>query len=194
MAHLLDPPIGLTESNPVRDALLQESVRDKLLQAAHYHLNGSSHGMRRSERNRLAEEMVSDAQDIALRKAAEFDTASGASVTSWIQGIIRNLARKSGTRTRKHAGADVLDGVADPAASVQHRLIRDADGEEVRKALDKLDPFDRELARLRYFEDLSGSEIAARAGINPGAVRTRLTRIRDELFLLLSPTIRGGQS
>ena len=44
MAHLLDPPIGLTESNPVRDALLQETVRDKLLQAAHYHLTGSRNG------------------------------------------------------------------------------------------------------------------------------------------------------
>jgi len=53
----------------------------------------------------------------------------------------------------------------------------------IRKALDELDPLDREVLVLRHFEELKNVEVAQCLGIEPSAATKRyqraLKRLRD---------------
>jgi RNA polymerase sigma-70 factor (ECF subfamily) len=61
------------------------------------------------------------------------------------------------------------------------------DDEVVRRALDRLPPTQRAVLALRVWEGLGPSEIAARLGLRPGAVRMNLLYARRTLAALLGP-------
>ena len=61
----------------------------------------------------------------------------------------------------------------------------------VRRALEKLDPMDREILLLREFEQLSYAEIADLLGLPVNTVRSRLFRARTALRDLLEPSARN---
>ena len=66
------------------------------------------------------------------------------------------------------------EAVADPTGSSDDRLALQA-------VLAELSPADRTVLVLRYLDDLSVAETAARMGVTPGAVRTRSSRALDKL-------------
>lgn len=72
--------------------------------------------------------------------------------------------------------------VDDPSAVSDARLL-------LRDALAELSPSDRVVLVLRYLDDLSVDEVAARMGTSPGAVRSRslraLERVRGRLDVSL---------
>ncbi len=53
--------------------------------------------------------------------------------------------------------------------------------EEVRRAIDKLPPDHREIIILRDINGLSYAEIAESTGLDPGTVKSRLSRAREKL-------------
>ena len=55
-------------------------------------------------------------------------------------------------------------------------VVLDESRQQIRAILDRLPEQDREVLRMRYFEDSSIAEIAEAIGISPGAVMTRHTR------------------
>ena len=55
------------------------------------------------------------------------------------------------------------------------------DGLRIDAALDSLSPSDRELARLRYYEDLTCASLADHLGISEASVKVRLHRMRRRL-------------
>jgi len=59
----------------------------------------------------------------------------------------------------------------------------------VRRAVEKLEPMDREILLLREFEQLSYAEIADLLGLPLNTVRSRLFRARTALRNLLEPTV-----
>jgi RNA polymerase sigma-70 factor (ECF subfamily) len=63
----------------------------------------------------------------------------------------------------------------------------------VRRAVEKLDPIDREILFLREFEQLSYAEIADLLGLPLNTVRSRLFRARIALRDLLEPSAKGAQ-
>jgi RNA polymerase sigma-70 factor (ECF subfamily) len=82
--------------------------------------------------------------------------------------------------------AEELAGrLAASASSPSQRLARREAREQVRAALGRLAPADREVLELRHLEQLSVAETAAVLGVSPGAAKTRHLRALQRLRALL---------
>jgi RNA polymerase sigma-70 factor (sigma-E family) len=106
-----------------------------------------------------------------------------------VNGVFRSWRR----RWRREVPSEHLPeggGSGDPGAVVPV-------GESVRAALARLRPEHRQVLVLRYFADLSESQIAAVLGIAPGTVKSRSSRAiallsADPSMATLSPS--GGET
>jgi len=101
-----------------------------------------------------------------------------ASERTWMYSIAHNVALTWKTRDRRWQNGRVgLDEATEtaPAASLsaQRRL-------ELYEMISRLVPVDRQLVVL-WLEGFTSAEIAAVAGMRPGTVAVRLTRIRQNL-------------
>ena len=121
----------------------------------------------------------------------------------WLYGIARNVVRnhqrtvrRSGRLRGKLAGL-ALHPSPDPAVQVLQR----AEYAEVIEALSRLPEVDREMVRLRNWEELSAAEISLVTGFSIRAVETRLSRARKRLAKSLTdlplgrpqPVEEGGE-
>lgn len=130
-----------------------------------------------------AEDVVQDVMLAVWHKAAQFDPAR-AQVSGWIYRIARNrqvdLARKAG-RPLPEAVETETPPEADPGA--QLALAQEAG--ELRAALDRLTPEQREVISRAYLGDLTHGEIRAETGLPLGTIKSRirlgLDRLRHEL-------------
>ena len=107
---------------------------------------------------------------------------SGEHLWNWLarvarQGIAKNRRRQQGNPVRS---VEQLPEYAVDGASDDH-LESCLDG-----ALLELDPEDRQLIEIFYFERLSHREMAERLGLTPKAVSSRLERGREKLRLLVA--------
>ena len=59
---------------------------------------------------------------------------------------------------------------------------------EVREALEKLDPDERILLVLKYFNEMSIKDIASMHQVSTGTIKSRLFRSREKLRILLEPS------
>jgi RNA polymerase sigma-70 factor, ECF subfamily len=95
----------------------------------------------------------------------------------WLRRIAHNEAvRVAGRRPREVLAADPLAGEGTPGAEdeVIDRLA-------VAAELAQLSQADQELARLRYYEDLTCATLADHFGTSEAAVKVRLHRLRRRL-------------
>ncbi|WP_432657850.1 sigma-70 family RNA polymerase sigma factor [Pseudooceanicola sp. 200-1SW] len=130
-----------------------------------------------------AEDVVQDVMLAVWHKAAQFDPTR-AQVSGWIYRIARNrqvdLARKAG-RPLPEAVETETPPEADPGA--QLALAQEAG--ELRAALDRLTPEQREVISRAYLGDLTHGEIRAETGLPLGTIKSRirlgLDRLRHEL-------------
>ncbi len=137
-----------------------------------------------------AEDVVQEAFVSTLRHHDQFQGTARPS--TWLYRVTFNAALMR-LRTRRRKGADSLDAlpknIAERAVSRAADGYRDADdmvshrerAAAVDDAMLVLKPLDRELMRLRYTDDLSTDEVAARTGLTTSAVKTRLHRARAQL-------------
>jgi RNA polymerase sigma-70 factor (ECF subfamily) len=128
-------------------------------------------------------------QEAFLRAYRFFPSFRGTDARAWVLTIVRNacwtfLRAKSSKGIE--APFDEAREPADGAASVEEDLVRRADGERLKRALDELPPEFREVVVLRELEELSYREIAAVAGIPVGTVMSRLARGRLRLQAALA--------
>jgi RNA polymerase sigma-70 factor, ECF subfamily len=143
-------------------------------------------GLRMLGERREVEDIVHDVFMEAWRAAGTYDPTR-ASVRTWLVMRMRSRAldrRKSAGYARRvpldPARAERLPGLADDPES-------GADREVVRRVLATLPPEQRMVLELAYFEGLSSTEIAARAGTPVGTVKSRvaaaLAKLRDGLAI-----------
>jgi len=153
----------------------------------------------------LSEDIV---QDAVLRAFRSFGQYRGGSPRAWLFAIVRNCCR---TAQAGRAGAVSLvmtesslseeaaaqvSQQADPGPTPEEEVLRRADVDLVRSAIEAIpEPF-RETIVLRDLEDLSYAEIAEVTGVPVGTVMSRLSRARAMLAKELLPTVRadGDQS
>ena len=135
----------------------------------------------------LARSLVRDdsrADDLVQRayvRAIERPPTSNRSVRGWFATVLRNLARDERRRLRRRdvresavARREAMPATADLVARAEaHRRL-------IEHVLRLGEPF-RSVVLMRFFEGLSPAEIAARTGVLPGTVRTRLHRGLAEL-------------
>lgn len=108
---------------------------------------------------------------------------------SWAFGIAANLCRYEGRRQMTHAAlgpagqADNKAGWgASPETAAQTGQLRD----RIAKALDALQPRQREVFVLYHYTNLSYDEIAAVVGAPLGTVKSRMNSALEQLRTLLA--------
>ncbi len=130
----------------------------------------------------LVDEVSHDAFVFAFRNIAQFE--AGTSFQAWLRAIAWNLLRQEVQRfSREQANqsryAEVREWetvVRMPSAEADPREL-----ESLHECLGKLPPPMRELLALKYQEEGSSDEIAAKLNRSTAWVRTVLFRLRQEL-------------
>jgi RNA polymerase sigma-70 factor, ECF subfamily len=127
------------------------------------------------------------AQTACLRAVRFFAGFRGGSARAWLLRIVRNAFYDSLAEARREkrelsleeetaVGREPVDP-SDP----EIELLRRADGEVLRRALDQLPAPLREIIVLREIEGLSYREIAEVCDLPPGTVMSRLSRARQAM-------------
>jgi RNA polymerase sigma factor (sigma-70 family) len=97
----------------------------------------------------------------------------------WLMAVAANEAKQLLRKRRRRAEVEIArdasyePGGRDPATGVS--------GMDLRSAMSRLDPADRELIALRYVAGFDSNELAIATGMKPGTVRQRLRRLLDRL-------------
>jgi RNA polymerase sigma-70 factor (ECF subfamily) len=130
-----------------------------------------------------AEEIVQEVMLTVWRKAAQFDPAR-AQVSAWIYQITRNRQIDVIRRERRPMPEDLEDPPeAEPDPS--HILAVEQEAAELRQALARLKPDQREVVEKAYLGELTHQEISASTGLPLGTIKSRirlgLDRLRHEL-------------
>jgi RNA polymerase sigma-70 factor, ECF subfamily len=135
-----------------------------------------------SGNNQDAEDMV---QEAYLRALKSFDGFRGGDGRAWLLTIVRNTCYTWLQQNRSNELSTAFDeeihNVQGEAPSPETLLLRSADRELVKKALQELAVDFREVLIMRELEGLSYKEIAGVAAIPIGTVMSRLARARTQL-------------
>lgn len=131
---------------------------------------------RRVEPTEDAADCVSETLIVLWRKRQHLPSEDD-QLRAWSFGVARHvLQRQHRGRMRHHR---VTEEVRDEIAGADHP---DADRAlDVRRALGRLRPTDRELVTLIYWDGLGVAEAGAVVGLKPSAARMRYSRLRAKL-------------
>lgn len=140
-----------------------------------------------------------DAEDItqvtfirAHRGLASFRGDSA--LSTWLSHIAMNLARNRHWYFFRRRRQDTIslnhphlisDIVATDAATPAQHAIHSEFADLTARCLDKLDPPQRQILRMRYLQHYSYGEIADELKINFGTVKSRVARAREKLRALI---------
>jgi RNA polymerase sigma-70 factor, ECF subfamily len=127
-------------------------------------------------------------QECFLRAYQGLDGFRGeASVSTWLIRIALNLA-KDHRRSRRQSFwrrlferpeqdfAEMAAEVPGPGPSAERSLLAREEVDQVLRAVGNLSPQQRAVFTLRFLEEMSIEEIAAATGLEPGTVKTHLSR------------------
>ena len=134
----------------------------------------------------LADEVVQTTMLNAWRASSSFDPSRD--LAPWLYSIARRAAIDVYRReSRAATPAEVTD---DRAATVPLSFERTWEAWEVRSALDRLPPDEREVVRLAHFLGMTHREIAQRLDVPVGTVKSRSNRAYKRLAALLAHVVR----
>lgn len=151
-------------------------------------------------RRHLGEDAEDAAQEAFVKAWRAAATYSGrASVRTWLYRIAVNAARDRLRRQRRRPAAadltvdDLAASLADPAGLDEQLAERGLDP-DLRSALTRLPPEQREAVVLADVLGVPHAEIAERQGVAPGTVKSRLHRGHARLAELLGPREPSARS
>ena len=148
----------------------------------------------RSGAAHIAADVVQDIFVALIEDKFAFDPTRG-SLSGFLFGVARNFILKREEAARRflpiHQNNDEheheLDfDFVDTSPLPLEKILADDRAEAVRRALIKISPHYRDVLILYEIQDLSYVEIAHICNIDIGTVRSRLSRARAKLLLLLS--------
>lgn len=129
-----------------------------------------------------AEDVV---QEAVLRAFRFYDGFRGGDARLWLLAIVRNTFYTLRARVPAAGSIEEFDeelhGGDDDASDPQTLLLRSADAQQLRAALERLPAEFREILVLRELEECSYKEIAAVTHLKIGTVMSRLARARARL-------------
>lgn len=141
--------------------------------------------MRTGSERGVAEELTQEVMSTLWTKAHLFDP-SKSSLATWLHRVARNR-RIDAVRRDRSGSIDLDDPFLQPEAEASAESGLDAKEREVRvaAALETLPDEQKAMIRLAFFDELSHSEIAERAGLPLGTVKSRIrlafARLREKL-------------
>lgn len=106
-------------------------------------------------------------------------------LSTWLQRIALNTCRDYLKSPRRRERADPVSEPADERMPIDDELALQRRAAHVRAAVARLRPKYREVLILKYFEDLTNTEIERRTGDALAAVKIRVLRARGKLRELL---------
>jgi len=131
------------------------------------------------------------AQECYVRALHHFDSYRGPAMKPWLLTILRNVCNAEfARRNKQESPADRSEEEStgeevamwqEPQASPETELLREQNGETIRRLVTALPQPFREAIVLREMNDLSYDEIARVAGVPVGTVMSRLARARSML-------------
>lgn len=141
-----------------------------------------------------AEDVVQDAFVRAFLKLETFQNNS--QFFTWLYRIAFNSAlsrmrRRRGTTSLDQARETVGDEPVDHASAPDERMLREERVKMVQLALQKLSDDHRSILVLREMEEHAYEDIAEILQISIGTVRSRLSRARNQLKLVLEEMERA---
>jgi RNA polymerase sigma-70 factor (ECF subfamily) len=148
---------------------------------------------------------VEDAGDVAQESLISMarslrDFRGDSSVSSWLYTIARRFCIKKRRRSKfapareeslEASGADATHYLTDPAPTPEQTASNRELATALARAIDALDPSQREVLVLRDVEGLSAAEVARIVGVSVDAVKSRLHRARVAVRQELAPVLRG---
>ena len=138
------------------------------------------------------DDLIQDTMLAVWRKAWQFDAEAGA-VSTWIFTICRNLGidrRRRVARRLKDSDLPPMSDI-DPSPSAEGEIISREDETRVRRALDQLPPDQREAILLIGAAGFSYEEAATICGCAVGTVKSRVSRARSRLQIMLGVSGAG---
>lgn len=110
---------------------------------------------------------------------------------AWLFQILVNRCRTIGAQRARRERVVIANETALAEANVAHPAERQAWGEAIRWALDRLTPEQREAFLLKHVEDLSYEEMADMTGEGISALKMRVKRACETLRALLAEVERA---
>lgn len=135
-----------------------------------------------------AEDVLQEVYVTVWRRAASFDPARGGA-DSWLTTIARNSAidRLRSLRSRgEHASLDAAVDVQSDDPDAYAQAVTKREDARVHHCLATLETRSREAIRVAFFEGLSYPELATRAGMPLGTVKSLIRRGMQRLRECLS--------
>jgi len=139
------------------------------------------------------------AQDSLMAMARSVrDFRGDSSVSSWLFTIARRFCIRKRRRSKfapvreeslDASGAEATERVADPAPGPEQLATNRELAAALTRAIDALDPSQREVLVLRDVEGLSAAEVATVLGTSVDAVKSRLHRARIAVRQSLAPVL-----
>jgi RNA polymerase sigma factor (sigma-70 family) len=153
------------------------------------HLNAAYNLARWLTRNDVdAEDVV---QEASLRAFKYWEGFSGRDCRAWLLAIVRNTfyswQRERSVQPELTADGE-LDDVDDNVPNPERELLRSANRDMLKAALEDLPVEFREAIVLREMEGLSYKEIADIGNVPIGTVMSRLARARKRMQIFLTNT------
>src|SRR5262245_6538286 len=134
------------------------------------------------------------AQDTWVAALEHPSRAFGEGARAWLATVARNLVRAGGRRRANESARERSVARPEALASVSESVERVAAQRELVDAVLALEPLERDLVVLRYFEGLPPRAIGARLGLSGPAVRSRLWRALARLRERLDERFDGGRT
>jgi RNA polymerase sigma-70 factor (ECF subfamily) len=132
---------------------------------------------------KAAEDVLQDVYLSVWTRAAGFDPARGSAI-AWLATIARNRSI-DWRRTHRPVGAsdDALAALPDPTPSAPDTMLRDERDRLLHSCLDGLEDRQRDSIRTAFFDGLTYAELATRAAVPLGTmkswVRRGMIRLRE---------------
>ena len=180
-------PVPITNDDPDMQLITRMAQGDTQALNDLYARYGSSilgFLMSRLNNRQLAEELLQDVMLSAWKNAESFRGDS--KVKTWLLVIARNRAINSQRRwSPQIVQLNEAFGFENDSTGPMERMIKQANREAVRSAIDQLPEGQKEVLVLVFFNQLSGIETAQVLGISEGTVKSRLHRAKQQLKHLL---------
>ncbi len=149
---------------------MRQEILEQLYQQ--YYASALLYALSLCGQRETAEDLVAD----AFVKAFVSLDESHPAFSFWLLRVVKNLWLDQLRRQKRQP-----DWEPEPTETPEQLVLLDERRQALWRAMNRLSPADREVLTLHYFSGLTIPQVAQLLGRTPGAVKTKLCRLRQSL-------------